>query len=297
MRFSTLKRHIREGFHNVVRNGWMSFASIMAVTVTLFLVGSFVAIILNINQMAHKVEEDVVIKVLIDLTTDEDEIKELKTEIEQTGDIESIRFSSKEDELTELVTGLGEQGEAWQLIEQDNPLNHAYIVKPADPQDSAEIASNIEKLDHIYKVNYGQEVVSKLFTFNKYTRGVGIGMIIALVLVAVFLISNTIKITIMARKTEIGVMKLVGATNSFIRWPFFVEGFLFGVLGSIVPIILISSIYYYLVENVSGKTSFYFVELLPFYPFVYQLSAIIVIFGAIIGMWGSVMSIRKFLRV
>lgn len=297
MRFSTMKRHIREGFHNVVRNGWMSFASIMAVTVTLVLVGSFVAIILNINEMAHKVEEDVVIKVLIDLTTDEDEIKAMKTDIENTGNIESVRFSSKEDELTELVTGLGDQGEAWQLIEQDNPLNHAYIVKPVDPQDSEEIASKIEGLDHVYKVNYGQEVVSKLFTFNKYTRGIGVGMIIALVLVAVFLISNTIKITIMARRTEIGVMKLVGATNSFIRWPFFVEGFLFGVLGSIIPILLISSVYYYLVENVSGQTSFYFVELLPFSPFVYQLSAIIIVFGAVIGMWGSVMSIRKFLRV
>lgn len=297
MRFRTIRRHFAEGFKNVFRNGWMSIASILAVTVTLILVGAFVVLIFNINEMAVKVEEDVEIKALIELTAEEDEIKQLGEEIEAIPGVESVRFSSKDDELQELITGMGEQGEAWSLFEQDNPLNHAYVVKATDPQDTEKIASEIEGLNNVYRVNYGQEVVSKLFTFNNYARTIGVILIVGLILTAVFLISNTIKLTIMARSEEIGVMKLVGATNAFIRWPFFVEGFFLGVFGAIIPIVVIAFGYYYLYEIVSGQTTFEFVHMLPFYPFVLRLSIIILLIGALIGMWGSGMSVRKFLKV
>ena len=297
MKFRTLKRHVREGLKNIIRNGWMSIASIGAVTVTLFLVGTFVAIILNINQMANKVEEDVEIKVLLDLTVDEDEIQEISDELKSLPRVESIKFSSKEDELEDLIEGLGDQGESWSLVDQDNPLNHAYIVDAKDPQDTEPLANEIEKIDNVHEVVYGEEVVSNLFTFNNYARAIGLVLIAGLVLTAVFLISNTIKLTIMARSTEIGVMKLVGATNGFIRWPFFVEGFLLGVLGSIIPIAAIATGYHYLITSISGQTRYFFVELLPYNPFVWQLSLIIIVFGGLIGMWGSVMSIRKFLKV
>lgn len=284
MKFRTLQRHVREGFKNIIRNGWMSVASIGAVTVTLILVGAFVAIMLNINQMANKVEEDVEIKVLIDLTA-EDKVTELGEEIEALSGVGTVNFSTKDDELKSLVDSMGEQGEAWALYEQDNPLNHAYVIKAADPQQTETIAQEIETFDHVYKVVYGQEVVSNLFKFNNYARTIGLGLIIGLVLTAVFLISNTIKLTIMARSSEIGVMKLVGATNGFIRWPFFVEGLLLGVLGAIIPVGLIATAYHYVVNNFSGKTTFYFVELLPFNPFIWQLTVIIILFGAFIGVW------------
>lgn len=297
MKFRTMTRHIREGFKNIIRNGWMSIASIGAVTVTLILVGTFVAIMLNVNEMAHKVEEDVEIKVLIDLTAEDDEVTELGEQIEELAGVGMLRFSTKDDELEQLVESMGEQGEAWALYEQDNPLNHAYVLKASDPQDTEKIATEVESLDNVYKVVYGQEVVSNLFKFNNYARTIGLVLIAGLVLTAVFLISNTIKLTIMNRSTEIGVMKLVGATNGFIRWPFFIEGLLLGVLGALIPIGLISSGYYYIVNNFSGQTSFYFIELLPFNPFIWQLSGIILLFGAFIGVWGSVNSVRKFLKV
>ncbi|MEI3611795.1 permease-like cell division protein FtsX [Pseudogracilibacillus sp. SO30301A] len=297
MRFSTLKRHFREGAKNIFRNGWMSVASIGAVTVTLILVGTFVALMLNINEMANKVEEDVEIKVLIELTAEEDEIKNLNNEIEKISGIDTIRFSSKDDELQGLVEGMGEEGQAWEMFEQDNPLNHAYVVKAKNPQDTEKIASQIEKFDPVYKVIYGQDVVPRLFKFNNYARVIGLALIVGLVLTAVFLISNTIKLTIMARSREIGIMKLVGATNGFIRWPFFVEGLLLGILGSILPIIVITTAYYLAIENISGQTSFHFVKLLPFNPFIWQLSGIIFLVGALIGMLGSGMSVRKFLKV
>lgn len=297
MKISTLKRHLREGAKNIVRNGWMSIASIGAVTVTLILVGSFIALMLNINQMTKKVEEDVEIKVLIDLTTEEEQIRQLGDEISAIPEVGTVTFSSKDDELTNLIEGMGEEGEAWALFEQDNPLNHAYVIKAKDPHETEAIAEKVERMDYVSKVVFGQEVVSQLFKFNTYARNIGIALIAGLVLTAIFLISNTIKLTIMARREEIGIMKFVGASNNFIRWPFFIEGLLLGVLGSIIPIILISVGYYYLITNVSDRITIHFVQFIPFNPFVWQLSFVVLLIGSIIGVWGSVTSIRKFLKV
>lgn len=297
MKFNTIKRHFKEGMKNVIRNGWMSVASIGAVTVTLILVGTFIMLMLNINQMAVKVEEDVQIKALIEVTADEDDIRDLGDEIEAISGVESVEFSSKDDEFKNLIEDMGEQGKAWELYEQDNPLNHAYIVKASEPQETESIAKQIERFDHVYKVNYGQDVVPKLFKFNNYVRAIGAILITALVLTAIFLISNTIKLTIMARSEEIGIMKLVGATNAFIRWPFFVEGFLLGVLGSIIPITVLSIAYTYIYNSLIDQTAFPFVQLLPLNPFLWQLSLVIILIGAVIGMWGSGMSVRKFLKV
>ena len=297
MKFSTLRRHFREGAKNIVRNGWMMIASVGAVTTTLLLVGAFLALMLNINEMAVQVEEDVEIKALIDLTADDETVTQLGEQIKQLDDVESVTFSSKDEELENLIEGMGEEGEAWQMFEQDNPLNHAYIVKTEHPEDTANVAEEIDSMEYIHEVNYGKEVVERLFNFNKYARNIGLILIAGLVLTAVFLISNTIKLTIMARSREIGIMKLVGATNGFIRWPFFVEGMLLGVLGSIIPITVLIVGYYFIYQNVSGQVTYNFVKLLPFNPFVWQLSLIILIIGIFIGIWGSVMSVRKFLKV
>lgn len=297
MKISTLKRHLREGAKNIVRNGWMSLASIGAVTVTLILVGSFIAIMLNINQMTKKVEEDVEVKALIDLTAEEEDIKQLGENIEAIEEVGTVTFSSKDDELNALIEGMGEEGEAWALFEQDNPLNHAYVIKATHPHDTETIAEQVEKMDHVSKVVYGKEVVAQLFKFNTYARNIGLALIAGLVLTAIFLISNTIKLTIMARREEIGIMKFVGATNNFIRWPFLIEGLLLGVLGSIVPIILITTGYYYLISKVSSRITIHFVDFIPFNPFIWQLSFVILLIGSLIGVWGSVTSIRKFLKV
>ncbi|MGM8366080.1 permease-like cell division protein FtsX [Virgibacillus sp. W0181] len=297
MKFSTMKRHVREGAKNIIRNGWMMVASVGAVTTTLILVGAFLALMLNINQMAVKVEEDVEIKVLIDVTTGDEEVKEMGEKIKELNGVDTVTFSSKEEELKNLVEGMGEEGESWQMFEQDNPLNHAYIVKAANPEETAALAEKIQSFDHIYEVNYGKDVVQRLFEFNKYARTIGLVLIAGLVLTAVFLISNTIKLTIMARSREIGIMKLVGATNGFIRWPFFIEGMLLGVLGAIIPIALIMTGYYFIVNSLSEQITYSFVQFLPFNPFAWQLSLIILAIGMVIGMWGSVMSVRKFLKV
>ncbi|QTN00371.1 FtsX-like permease family protein [Sediminibacillus dalangtanensis] len=297
MKFNTFRRHLREGAKNIRRNGWMTIASVGAVTTTLILVGAFLALMLNLNQVAGNIEEDVEIKALVEVTADEAQVDDIRQQIENIPDVASVDYSSKEEELNGLIESMGEQGETWEMFEQDNPLNDAFVIKTADPLDTFDVASKIEGFDNIQEVNYGEDVVQNLFRFNKYARNIGLALIIGLVFTAIFLISNTIKITIMARSKEIGIMKLVGATNAFIRWPFFIEGLLLGILGSVIPIAAILSGYYYLDTNVSQLITFDFVSLMPFNPFAWQLSLIILGIGAVIGVWGSVMSVRKFLKV
>ncbi|WP_407270703.1 permease-like cell division protein FtsX [Radiobacillus sp. PE A8.2] len=297
MKIRTINRHFREGAKNIIRNGWMTLASIGAVTTTLLLVGTFLALILNLNQIANTLEEDVSVKALIDLTANEQQIEELKTEIERIPEVASITFSTKDQELNALIEELGDEGKTWELYEQDNPLNHAYIIKATNPEDTAVVARNVETLANVEDIVYGEDTAQKLFTFNNYARNVGLALIAGLILTAVFLISNTIKITIVARSREIRIMKLVGATNNFIRWPFFVEGMLLGLLGSIIPIIILVSGYRYLDINVELLRQYSFIQILPFNPFAWQLSLLIIGIGTVIGIWGSVMSVRKFLKV
>lgn len=298
MRFRTTKRHFRTGFKNIFRNGWMTVASVGAVTTTLILVAAFLALVLNLNQMAKEIEKNVEIDALIELTANEDQIKLLGDKITALDKVESVEFSSKDEQLENLIDSMGDQGQSWQLFEQDNPLRHAYIIKAKEPAETEAIANKVKEFTSVQEVNYGKDVVQRLFEFNKYARTIGLVLIVGLVFTAIFLISNTIKLTIMARSKEIGIMKLVGATNGFIRWPFFIEGMFLGILGSLVPIGVILGGYYYLDTYVmSAQIDFDFVKILPFNPFAWQLSLIILAIGALIGIWGSVMSVRKFLKV
>jgi cell division transport system permease protein len=297
MKIRTIGRHARDSFKNISRNGWMTFASVSAVTVTLILVGVFFVIMMNLNRVAQTIEDDVQIRVHIDVAATPQDQQTLKSEIERIPEVKTVTFSSKKDELDNLVSSLGEEGKSFKLFEQDNPLNDVFIVKTKKPTDTMKVAKQIEKSTFVAKVKYGQGKVEKLFKFIKASRNVGIVLIIGLFFTAIFLISNTIKITIIARRREIKIMRLVGATNTFIRWPFFLEGLWLGFLGAILPIILISIAYYRAYDYVTPYLEGTFIKILPFDPFVYQVSGILILMGALIGVWGSLMSVRKFLKV
>lgn len=297
MKARTIRRHMKESLRNLARNGWMTFASISAVTVTLLLVGVFFVIMMNLNKVATDIEEDVSIRVHIDIAATKEDQDALKGQIEKLPEVESVVFSAKEEELDNLISSLGEEGEAFKLFEQDNPLYDVYVVKTKKPEQLETAAKKIEEFDFTSKVRYGQDDVEKLFSFIKTSRNVGLVLIVGLLFTAMFLISNTIKITIVARRKEIEIMRLVGATNSFIRWPFFLEGLMLGVLGSIIPITIISLIYSYSYDYISSKLQGHFIHLLEFNPFMFQVGGLLVLIGAFIGIWGSVMSVRKFLKI
>lgn len=297
MKARTLRRHFRESFKSLLRNGWMTFASASAVTVTLILVGVFFAIMMNLNKVAEDLEKQVEIRVHIDVAATQEDQKVLEQKIKAIPEVKSVQYSHKDKELDNLIESFGEDGEAYKLFEQDNPLSDVYVVKTKDPADTIKVAEQIEKLDFAAKVKYGQGSIEKLFSFINLSRNIGLVLIIGLLFTAMFLISNTIKITIMARKREIEIMRLVGATNAFIRWPFFLEGFWLGVLGAVLPIVLVSTSYQYVLDFLTVKLKGMNIELLQFNPFVYQLSGLLLLIGALIGVWGSLMSVRKFLKV
>jgi cell division transport system permease protein len=298
MKARTFRRHVKESFKSLVRNSWMTLASISSVTVTLLLVGVFFVIMMNLNSVATSIEEDVEIRVHIDIAANEQDKDSLEQEIKRMSSIASIEYSPKEEELNSLIDSFGDEGEAFKLVEQENPLKDVFIIKTKNPADTMKAAKEIEQLNYVSSVKYGQGTVESLFKFIDISRNVGLILIIGLLFTAMFLISNTIKITIMARKREIEIMRLVGATNSFIRWPFFLEGLWLGILGAIIPIAAVSAAYYYLFDLIQSKLADNnFIKLLEFNPFVYQLSAILILMGAAIGIWGSLMSVRKFLKV
>ena len=297
MKARTVARHTRESFKSLLRNGWMTFASVSAVTITLILVGVFFVFMMNLNHVATSLEENVEIRVHIDVAATKEEKNALEEEIKAIPEVGSVIFSPKGEELNNLITSLGEDGDAFKLFEQDNPLNDVFVVKTKDPEDTLAVVKKIEKFEHVAKVRYGQGTVEKLFSAINMSRNVGIVLIIGLLFTAMFLISNTIKITIVARRKEIEIMRLVGATNWFIRWPFFLEGMWLGLLGSIIPIAAVSAIYYYAYQFLKAKLAGSYIKILDYTPFVFQVSTLLLVMGAVIGIWGSVMSIRKFLRV
>lgn len=272
-------------------------ASISAVTVTLLLVGVFAMLLLNLNDIGEQIEEDVEVRVFIDRTADEESREELQGDLEDVQGVSSVNFQSKDEGLDNLINSMGDEGEAFESLKDENPLNDVYVVKTEDPQDTIQVAETIEGFDSVDKVEYAKETVERLFSVMDVARNVGLAIIAGLLFTAMFLIANTIRITIVARKREIEIMKMVGATNWFIRWPFLFEGILIGILGSIIPIALVIFGYDALYNEITTRYPTLFIDLLPVYPFVFEVSALLVLMGVTIGLWGSFTSIRKYLKV
>ncbi|HET7522020.1 MAG TPA: permease-like cell division protein FtsX [Bacillales bacterium] len=303
MKLRTLRRHSKEGFKNLGRNGWMTFASVSSVTVALLLVGFFTLLMINLNAVTNQVREDVQVKVFIDRTATQKQIDQLGGKIKSLPLVASVEFVSKKEGLERLIDSMSQNGEEVSVLAslrgKDNPLPHAYVVEGKNPEDVMKIAQSIKPFEYVSAVKYGdgKGTVKKLFHVTDTARNVGLAIIIGLLFTAVFLIGNTIKLTIVSRRTEIEIMKLVGATNGFIRWPFFVEGLLLGILGSILPITLLVVVYRNFYAFFYEKYATTFVELVPLDPTVYMLAGGLLIVGAVIGVWGSVTSVRKFLKV
>ncbi|KIL49960.1 permease-like cell division protein FtsX [Jeotgalibacillus soli] len=294
MKARTWSRHIRESFKSLARNGWMTFASVSAVTVTLLLVGVFTALMLNMNKAATDIENDVEMNVYIELEATNEEIASLEQQINELSGVESVSYSTKEEELSGLIDDFGDE---MSLFEQNNPLRNKFVVQAVDPRQTERIATQIDSFDYIYAVEYGEDKIEQLFSVLEISRNVGAVLIFGLLFTAMFLISNTIKITIVARRREIEIMKLVGASNWFVRIPFIFEGIWLGIIGSIIPITLVSILYYNVYEFMSPRLEGSFIQILEFSPFIYQINALILLMGVVIGVWGSFMSVRKFLRV
>ena len=293
LKIRTFWRHIKEGFKSIGRNGWMSFAAVSAVSITLLLVGSLIGIVSNINNFATDIENDVSIRVYVDLAATDELQDDLADQLVALDQVENVTFSSREDELENVK---GSYGDTFDLFEGDrNPLHDVFIVDTASPEVTAQVAEEIGNMSYVSDVNYGGADADKLFQMTSTIRNIGGIIIGALLFTAVFLISNTIRITIFSRSTEIEIMKLVGATNWFIRWPFLIEGALIGFIGAVIPSVALWFLYDTIFGTVSGFLSGTTFALLPPDPFMYQLLLGLMTIGVTIGTVGSAFSMRRFL--
>ncbi|WP_126428684.1 permease-like cell division protein FtsX [Brevibacillus marinus] len=296
MKLRTVGRHLREGAKNISRNGWMTFASVSAVTITLLILGVFLLLAMNVDHIAKSIEKQVEINVMLDLLAEDADIAAVEQQIRALPGVATVTFVPKEEGLNQLRKSFQDQVYLLDGLEEENPLPDKFVVKAERPQDTSALAAQIGRFEHVDKVIYGQGHVEKLFAVTDIIRNVGLVFILLLSLTAMFLIANTIKLTIVARRREIEIMKLVGATNWFIRWPFFIEGLIMGISGALIPILLLG-VGYYFVLQAAQSTPLLAGTLLPLFPLVYQVALLLVAIGAFIGIWGSLVSVRRFLRV
>lgn len=292
-----LPKHFKESLVNLWRNGAMSFSSVFAVTITLLLIGVISVLALNVQDISANIEEGVRIYVKLERSIDENAEKEVGNQIKQIKGVGKVTYSSKDEELNKLIDKQGEDGKAlFESYREDNPLGSAYEVEAKDPTKLASLAKKIKDIPNVNSVNYGgdstQSMVNTLNTIQK----AGSVFIVGLVIVALFMISNTIKITITARSTEISIMRMVGASNWYIRIPFMLEGMLIGLFGAIIPILVLIYGYGALYNYTGGSLMSSMLVLKAPMPFIRDFSFVLAGLGAGVGLVGSFVSIRRFLK-
>ncbi len=297
--FRILARNIRDAFRSVFRNFSLSMASISSITITLLVVAISIILSYNVNNFGVLVEKDITIVAFIENDATEEDILKIEQQINKLANVESYEFESKEEiskEMMESSEVLSKIMEDWTL--DDNPLQNTFLVKVSDIEKIGETANKIKDMDNIALVKYGEDMVEQLVKGFKVVEKISIIIVISLILVTAFLISNTIKITIFSRKTEIGIMRLVGASNINIKIPFILEGLFLGILGSILPIVGITYGYVALYNNFEGELFFSpFIKLIKPIPFIYYVSGILISIGILVGMFGSWRAVKKHLKV
>ena len=302
MRISTFFYSIRQGIKNIWRNKMFSLASIATMAACIFLFGLFFAIVTNFQSMVRAAEEGVAVTVLFDDDVTPQEIAEIGDKIKVRTEVSAYNFKSAADAWEEFSQIYFEGNE--DLAEgfgDDNPLqkSDSYEIYLSNVSEQETLVTYLESLDGVREVRRSEIVANTLSDFNRLIGYVSAGIILILLCVAVFLISNTVTVGIAVRKEEIAIMKLIGATDYLVRAPFVVEGILIGLIGSALPLILLYGMYSKLIGYIMEKFNF-LSSLLTFLPAntVFRaLTPVALVLGVGIGFLGSFVTIRKHLKV
>ena len=294
--FRIFGRSIRDAAKSVIRNFSLSFASIMCTTITLLLVSVAIICAVNINNATKSIEDELSIVVYLNKDITEENIENIKADIESQKNVEEVVFKSK----TEWKDEMSEYDDTFSAVLNyldENPLSDSFIVKVVNVDKLSDTALYIKSISGVDVVKYGEGMVDEVITAFDVVKKVVAVVVIALILVTAFLISNTIKLTIFSRRSAIEIMRLVGASNLTIKIPFIIEGFIIGVIGSIIPICVTIYGYVVLYSLLNGHVFSNMIVLLKPYNFVFYVSGILLILGAIVGMIGSLLAVRKYLKI
>ena len=296
--FRMLGRSIRDAFKSVFRNFSLSLASISCITITLVIVAVSIIASFNVENFTKEIESDLTIVTFLDSDATKEDIEEITKKIKKIDNVETCEFQGKEEVKNEM----SEESEVFKSVmsewsEEDNPLKDTFKIKVKDATKISSTSKTIKKMDKVSLVRYGEGMVDKLVKAFSSIEKVAYGVVIALIIVTVFLIINTIKLTIFSRKREISIMRLVGASNFSIKTPFIIEGMFLGLIGSIIPVILTTFGYLAFYKHFDGYLFSKLIRLIEPEPFIYQASGFVVIIGIIVGMVGSASAVRKYLKI
>lgn len=293
--FRALPKHIKTAFLSIFRHLAMSLSAISAVTVTLVLLAVFLIIAGNVSLFANNIENDVSIHVVLKENIEKQkDIEQAEQEIKQINGVRRVKFSDKDAELELMIKERGEELEMYRG--KENPLSNAFFVYVNNADNVEKVTEEIKKLDFVSDAVYGGSSVKQMVQIINMVRTGGSIGVLLLTLLALFLISNTIKMTIYARNTEISIMRNVGAANWYIKVPFMLEGMIIGLLGSILPCLFVYFGYPYLYEVMGGQLVTSMFSLKEAVPFVAQVCGALTLFGMLVGLIGSFFSTGKYLR-
>ncbi len=291
-----LRRGVRDSFKSVFRNFSLSVASVACTTVTLILVAISLVLTYNVNNITSTLEKELTIVVYLKKDATEENIMKLENDLKTMDNVLKSEFKSKDEWLAQMKNESDTLKNTLDYLDS-NPLLDSIIVTVKNVNGLNTTAETIRKYDFVSSAEYGEGMVENIVgIFDAISKGTII-IVLALVLVTAFLISNTIKLTISSRRTEIEIMRLVGASNIAIKLPFIFEGFILGIFGSIIPIIVAIYGYVYLYNKTGG---FIFTKILTLaspFPFVLIVSGFLIVVGSLVGMFGSWRAVRKYLKI
>ena len=298
--FRILGRNIRDSFKSVFRNFSLSLASISCITITLIVVAVAIILSINVTNFTKIVERDVTIVAFLDIDITEEEKDDVYDQIIALDNVEmnNVEYIDKMEISKDMMSSsdvfnsiMGE----W--TREESPIQDTYQIKVTDINLINKTAEEIKDIENVDIVKYGEGMVEQLVSvFDAIRKGTYI-IVLALILVTAFLIANTIKITIMSRKREIEIMRLVGASNINIKIPFIFEGLILGMLGSVIPIVITLYGYTALYDHFGGQLFTNFIKLVEPTPFIYYTSLALMLIGMIVGMIGSSRAVRKYLKI
>ena len=285
----------RETFQSLLRNKFMAVASVLTVTLSMFILGVFLSLVMNMNHMAAYLETQVEMSVYLrdGLTTEQ--VMNVGKRLKALPDMTEISFTDQDQAMVLFRERLGDQAQILDSV-NGNPLPASYSLSFANPDALKSAAVIVGGFDEVDGVQYGQDIIEKLYQISRAIRLGGMLLIVFLAGAELFIISNTIRLTVFARRREIQIMKYVGATNSFIRWPFMLEGMIIGLIGSGLASFILWQLYAQTIHG-AAEAGLVFIPLIGVYPFMAYVTLFLLAIGIFIGALGSSISIRKYMKV